>query len=601
LKEDMGQVTVAQAIARLLEQMGTGAVFGLNGHGNWALLDALVHDTKIRSVAVRSEDHAIELADGYWRRARRPPLPIVTTSVGPGNMNTIPPIATAYYESIGMLVLAGVGATHWFDRGGIEEFYRNGPEDWAGVLRPITKKSLMVTRPDTAIDMFLRAYQTAHSGRPGPVVMAIPFDIQNTLIPDDLPDPAPYLTHRPPAPDPQGVSEAIEIINSAERPLIVVGSGIANSGAWDALLEFAEAAGIPVAATPSGKAAFPEDHRLALGCIGRAGTGQGNYGARHADVVIGVGTHFTDIDTGGWTLFDIPASTKLIHIDIDTRELGRAYPTAVAMTSDARLGLEALTKAACEAGVGERTAWTSLLDSKRMEWHAETEAIRTSDIAPLHYARVTWDTAAVVADRCPDASIHFDTGNLLSFGPSFLPASSHHVVHSGFMHRMGWSAASAIGASIASGGQTAIALLGDGAFLMRATVVPTAVEQNLPVIWVIMDNRSLQIERETMLKLYGRESMCDYRKVGHEELWGPDYAAMARAMGAEAARITKAADFKPALEAAIDSGRPTLISVETELETPQHRAIWYPYPANFNETWKPGPLDADTAPTTAGG
>ncbi len=595
----MGQITVAQAIARLLEQMGTEVAFGLNGHGNWALLDALVHETNIRSVAVRSEDHAIELADGYWRRTRKAPLPIVTTSVGPGNMNTVPPIATAFYESIGMLIIVGVGATHWFDRGGIEEFYRHGPEDWVGVLKPITKKSGMVTRPDTAIDMFLRAYQTAHSGRPGPVVLAIPFDIQNTLISDDLPDPTPYLAHRPPAPDPDGVREAIEIIKAAKRAVVVVGSGIANSGAWDALLDFAETTGIPVAATPSGKAAFPEDHRLSLGCIGRAGTGQGNFGARHADVVIGVGTHFTDIDTGAWTLFDIPNNTKLIHIDIDTTELGRAYPTAVAMTSDARLGLEALTKAAREAGLVEQTEWTSQLDTKRTEWCAETEAMRTSDIAPLHYARVTYDTARIVAQKCPDASIHFDTGNMLSFGPSFLPASSRHVVHSGFMHRMGWSAASVLGASMASGDRPAIALLGDGAFLMRATVVPTAVELNLPIVWIVMDNRSLQIERETMLRVYGRESMCDYRKIGEEELWGPDYVAMAKSMGADAVGITSAGDFAPALEAAIDSGRPTLINVETELETPQYRAIWYPYPANFHDTWKPGPLGAEEMPALA--
>jgi acetolactate synthase-1/2/3 large subunit len=587
----MAEITVAKAIARLLEQMGTEVAFGLNGHGNWALLDALVHETKIRTVAVRSEDHAIELADGYWRRTRKAPLPIVTTSVGPGNLNAIPPIAVSYYESVGMLIIIGVGATHWFDRGGIEEFYRDGPEDFVGVLRPITKKSLMVNRPDTAIDMFLKAYQTAHTGRPGPVVLAIPFDIQNTLIEDDLPDPMPYMLHRPPAPDPQGVRDAIEIIKSAERPVIVVGSGIANSHAWGALLMFADATGIPVAATPTGKAAFPEDHRLSLGCIGRAGTGQGNYGSRHADVVIGVGTHFTDIDTGAWTLFDIPTKTKLIHIDIDTSELGRAYPTAVAMTSDARLGLEALTKVAREAGVSEQTEWTSLLDAKRTEWLAETEEMRHSDIAPLHYARVTYDTSQVVAEKCPDASVHFDTGNLLSFGPSFLPASSRHVVHSGFMHRMGWSAASVLGASIASGDGPAIALMGDGAFLMRATVVPTAVELNLPIVWIVMDNRSLQIERETMLRVYGRESMCDYRKVGEEKLWGPDYASMAKAMGAEGVNVTRAEDFRPALEAAIDSRRPTLINVETELETPQYRAIWYPYPANFNETWKSGPLD----------
>src|SRR6476660_9007242 len=152
----MAQITVARAIARLLEKMGTQAVFGLNGHGNWALLDALVHETSVRCIAVRSEDHAVEMADGYWRRNRKPPLPVVTTSVGPGNMNTAPAVATAFYESIGMVLIVGVGATHWFDRGGIEEFYRQGPEDWVAVLKPITKKVVMVTRPDTAVDMFLR-------------------------------------------------------------------------------------------------------------------------------------------------------------------------------------------------------------------------------------------------------------------------------------------------------------------------------------------------------------------------------------------------------------------------------------------------------------
>lgn len=596
----MGQITVAQAIARLLEQMGTEVAFGLNGHGNWAFLDALVHETKIRSVAARSEDHAIELADGYWRRTRKPPLPVVSTSVGPGNLNTIPPLAVSYYESIAMMVIVGVGATHWFDRGGIEEFYRDGPEDFVGLVRPIVKKSAMVTRPDQAIDMFLRAYQAAHTGRPGPVVLAIPFDIQNTLISDDLPDPTPYMMHRPPAPDPSGVAQAIELLKTAKRPVAVVGSGIANSNAWDELIEFAEATGIPVTATPSGKAAFPEDHRLSLGCIGRAGTGHGNYGARHADVVIGIGTHFTDIDTGAWTLFDIPTNTKLIHIDIDPTELGRAYPTEVALTSDARLGLAALTKAAREAGVAEQSAWIEELDGKRAEWLAETDDMRTSDISPLHYARVTYDTSQVIAEKFPDASIHFDTGHLLSFGPAFLPASSRHVVHSGFMHRMGWSAASVIGASLADGDKPAVALLGDGAFLMRATVVPTAVELGLPIVWIVMDNRSLQVERETMLRVYGRESMCDYRKVGEEELWGPDFPAMAEAMGAVGVRVSKAEDFKPALEAAIDSRQPTLISVDTELLTPQYRAIWYPYPDNFHDTWTPGPLGVEEMPALPG-
>src|SRR5690606_6887990 len=140
--EAMTQPSVALAIASLLERMGTEVVFGVNGHGNWALLDAFVHGTRIRGVAARAEDHAVQMADGYWRMRRGGPLPVVTTSVGPGNMNIVPAVATAYYESIAVLVLAGAGATHWFDRGGMEEAYRNGPEDWVAALKPITKKAL---------------------------------------------------------------------------------------------------------------------------------------------------------------------------------------------------------------------------------------------------------------------------------------------------------------------------------------------------------------------------------------------------------------------------------------------------------------------------
>lgn len=580
-------ITVAGAIARLLEQMGTEVVYGLNGHGNWALLDSLVHETRIRCVAARMEDQAVELADGYWRYKRGGPLPIVTTTVGPGNMNIVPAVATAFYESIGMLVIAGVGATHWFDRGGIEEAYRSGPEDWTSALKPISKKAFMVTRPDTTIDMFLKAYQTALSGRPGPVVLAIPFDVQHAKIPDNLPDPKPYTRFRPPGPDPEGVRDAIDLIAKAKRPLLVVGSGIANSRAHSALLAFAELTGLPVATTSSGKAAIPEDHRLSVGCIGRAGTGHGNHAARRSDLVVGVGTHFTDIDTGGWTLFDIPNSAKLVHIDIDTSELGRCYPTSVALTSDARLGLEALTAAAKQARIKERTDWTSELDGERKSWNEAVKGMRMSDIAPLHYARVCEDTSQVVAAKRPEMPVFFDTGHMLSFGPPFLRASSRHVYHSGFMHRMGWSASAAIGASMASGNGPALALMGDGSFIMRLTAIMTAVEQKLPVVWVVFDNRTLQIEREAMLKLYGRESLCDYRKVGENDLWGPDFVMMAKGMGAEAVRVSRAADFKPALESALDSGKPTVISIDTEISTPQYRSAWYPYPKDWSETWKP--------------
>ena len=585
----MGQITVAHAIAKLLERIGTEVVFGVNGHGNWALLDALIHETRMRGVPARAEDQAVQMADGYWRMRRSGPLPVVTTSVGPGNMNIVPAIATAYYESIEVLVIAVAGATHWFDRGGMEEAYRSGPEDWVSVLKPITKKAFMMTRPDNAIDMFLRAYHTAISGRPGPVVIQIPFDIQNTLIDDVLPDPTPWTTWHPPGPDPVGVAEAIELIKCASRPLIVVGSGIHNARAWDALQAFAEQSGIPVATTSTGKGSFPETHRLSVGCIGRAGTGHGNAAARACDVVIGIGTHFSDIDTGGWTLFDIPAKTKLIHVDIDSTELGRAYPTAVALVSDARIALDALTQAAKACGVAERVGWIGQIAQERAQWEASVAEIRRSGISPLHYARICDDTAKIAADFDGELPILFDTGHLLSFAPPFLTTSSRFIAHNGFFHRMGWSASAVIGASLARDNRPALALLGDGSFLMGGVAVATAVEQNLPVVWVVLSNRSFQIERELMIKLYGREAFCDYKLTDTGELWNPDLVKWAEAMGANAMRVTDADAFAPALWLALEAAVPTVIDVDVSMDIQGYRSIWYPYPKNFYDKWAPGP------------
>lgn len=583
----MAQITVAQAIARVLDRMGTEAFFGVNGHGNWALLDALVNETHIRGVPARAEDQAVQMADGYWRMRRAAPLPVVTTSVGPGNMNIVPAIATAFYESIALLVLAGAGATHWFDRGGMEESYRHGPEDWVAVLKPITKKAFLVTRPDNAIDMLLRAYHTAISGRPGPVVIQIPFDIQHTRISDRLPDPTPYTQGYPPAPDPAGVAKAVELLVSAQRPMIVVGSGIHNARAYGELVRFAEATGIPVATTPTGKGAFPEDHRLSLGCIGRAGTGHANGAARHCDVVVGVGTHFTDIDTGGWSLFDIPHTASLIHLDIDPSELGRSYPAAIALLCDARLGLAALTIAASAANVGERGEWLQEIAQERHGWEQSVSDQRGSMMAPLHYARICNDTAEVVAELDPQMPVFFDTGHLLSFAPAFLKASSRYIAHDGFFHRMGWSASAIIGASIAQGNRVALALIGDGSFIMGGTAVATAVEQDLPLVWVVLNNRSLQIERELMIRLYGRETFCDYRKAGSADLWNPDIGKWAEAMGANALHVGAAAEYAPTLRQALKARAPTVIDVDVSLDIEGYRSVWYPYPTDFYQTWEP--------------
>jgi acetolactate synthase-1/2/3 large subunit len=554
---------LATAIAKTLEAAGTEFCFGYNGHGNWALLDALVHETDIRTIAARSEDHAVHMADCYWRAHRQPPMAVVTTSVGPGSTNIVPAVASAFFDSSALLVLAGGGATQWYDRGGIEEFYRYGPEEWPTMLKSITKKSFSVNRPDTALEMIMRAYKTAVSGRPGPVVVQVPFDIQHTDIElREIPSLVDWTTVSPPSSDISAIEAAARLISSAQRPLISVSSGIHNARAWSEL-------------------ALPENHPLSLGCVGRAGTHQANEAARECDVLIGIGTRFGDIETGGWTLHDIPGRTKLIHIDIDEGELARVYQPEVAIVSDARSALLALTAAVGRHNQPDRGPWLRRLEALRDGWEDAVAPLRASDSAPMGYARIFSDASDVIEHEAPTATVLFDTGHSLSFGPPFLRALTRHYIHSGSFHRMGWTVPGAVGAALARPGEPTMVMVGDGSFVMSGSAVLTAVELSLPIVFIVLNNGTLQIEREQMIKFYGRHSMTDYVLHDTGARHNPDFVQWAQAMGASGVKINKPSDLKPALSAALRGPGPTVLDVDIDPASEGYRAIHYPYPSNF--------------------
>ena len=213
-------------------------------------------------------------------------------------------------------------------------------------LKPMVKQAVLVNRPDTALETVARAYKTAVTGRPGPVVVQIPFDIQHTEVEiGALPDPRLWMDISPAGPDPAAIERAASLIAQAEKAAGGRGGGLLNARAWPDLQELAEGFDLPVETTTLGKGSIPENHPLSLGCVGRAGTGQANRAAGECDLLLAIGTRFTDIDTGGWTLHRIPGSTKLVHIDVDPTELSRVYPTDIAIVSDARLGLQALVQA----------------------------------------------------------------------------------------------------------------------------------------------------------------------------------------------------------------------------------------------------------------
>jgi acetolactate synthase-1/2/3 large subunit len=581
----MAKMKCAEAIVRFLEKAGTEYVFGLNGHGNWAFLDLIEHESKIKGISVRSEDHAIHMADGYFRMKRQAPIPIVTTTVGPGNTNIVSALANAYFESSAMLVIAGGGATQWFDRGGMEEFYRKGPEEWIQVVKPMTKLALMANRPDTALEMTMRAYKMAVTGRPGPVVVMLPFDIQATEIDvKEIPDPTLWVKIHNSGPDPSAIQEAAQLISKSNNPLLVVSGGIHNSRAYDELVDFVETFKIPVATTFMGKGVISEDHPLSLGVIGRNGTMQAINAARNCDVLIAIGTHFTDIDTGGWTIYDIPSKTKLIHIDIDYSEIARVYPTQIGIVSDAKSAIQELIKELKKVRFDghKMSPWLNKISNWKAEWEESVKDLRYSNIYPLNYARVCNDASEIIKEVDPETSVTIDTGNLMNFSPAFFRYYSRFISHCGHFHRMGWSAPAAIGAKLANKNHPAVAMIGDGSFFMTGVSLATTVEQDIPIVCVVMNNKSLQIEREAMLKFYGRSSFCDYKINKTGELWNPDIIKFADSMGVEGITINKPEEFKPLFKRALLSDHSVVIDVPINVETPAYRPVWYPYPGNFN-------------------
>ena len=582
----MQKVRCATAMIKALEAVGTEIAFNYNGHGNWALLDAIQYESKIRGVATRGEDQAVHLADGY-ARAKKGRIPIVSTSVGPGNMNIAPALATAFFESSPMLILAGGGATHWLDRGGIEEFYRYGPDEWIQSVKTYTKKAVMITRPDTAVDTMLRAYKTAITGRPGPVVVQVPFDIQHseTILPD-LTDLRSMVEISPPGPDPAGIREAAKLIARAERPLLFVSGGVRHAAANRQLAQLVEGFGIPVATTTMGKGAYPENLPLSVGCVGRSGAGHANRAAGECDVLIAIGTHFSDIDTGGWTLFNIPDKTKLIHIDIDPEEIARVYPTEVGLYSDARLAIESLIEALSSAGVKANRfgAWVAEIGRWRAEFLQSVSKVRGEATAPMRYGYVCDQVGKVLTEKYPDSSVFVDTGHLLSFAPAFLEQRTPNFYHCGFFHRMGWSLPAALGAKFARPDQPAVVLMGDGSYVFSNSALATSHEYDQPVVALVMNNGSLQIERELMLRKYGRAAFVDYKHEKSERMWGPDYCKIADAMGATAIKVSRPELLAPALTKALESNTSHVIDIDIDINSEGYRSVWYPYPDNF---WTP--------------
>src|SRR5262245_57177443 len=448
----MARMKGGELIAEYLSKNKIPYVFGICGHGNVGMLDALyAARDRIRLVSPRHEQVAAHMADAYFRVRHEPVATL--TSCGPGSCNIVMPLQVALSDSSALLAITANVPTQQFNRSPFQEINKHFQADFPNIIRPVVKRSFQPTRVDM-LPLALRQATTAMlSGRPGPVNVDVPFNVFQEEDDVEVQPPAPRLgTHRSGA-SPDQISAALDLILKAERPVLFIGHGVTLSEAGRELTEFAHKLRVPVISSPNGMGCLDMTDKLSLGFIGRNGAYPANQAGRHADVVIAIGARFDDRSASSWIAgysWNFPHA-KLIHVDLDADELGRNYPPDIAIMADARTFLRQLLPALDHrkrrAGDALK-AWHADIKGWQQEWEAFTKPNFDIHASPIRPERVVADCQAVLPD---DAILACDVGVNHNWYMQFWKARKPQtMLNSWGFSGMGFGAAGALGATLAA-------------------------------------------------------------------------------------------------------------------------------------------------------
>ena len=577
---------VVDAIAEWFEAAGFRHYFGYAGGSIWPFMDALTPKTAIEGIQAKHESHAVHMADIYYRVTGK--LAPVLLNKGPGLLNAVGAAASAMHDSCAVLIIAGGGTTHFLGKGGMQEIFYHGVEDATSVFRPVVKGTWMVVRPDATIEVLNQAMKLAVSGRPGPVFVQIPYDIQLAEVDGAIEAPGARTPRGGRArADRESVAEVARLIAAAERPLLLAGGGVVRAEAAAALKTAVETLQIPCLTTLPAKGYLSENHPLSLGTLGRSGWVSAAEAARAADLVVAVGGRFSDNHTANWrkgSIYDVE-KTKIVQVDVDAAEIGRNFPVALGLVSDARLFLEDLA-AAAGAPTPRHKAWVDRTRGLRDAWLAEIRPLQTAATAPTHPARLVHEVGLALPPR---GRVFVDIGDVTQYAEAYMVIDEPGAWQiSPGMAEMGWAASGVLGAMADDKSRAAICITGDGAFNMVSPVLATAVENDLPAIWVILNNYEFGIERKGMERAYQRvHPWCHFTRKDTGERYNPDYVKLAQAYGAEGARIEDPADLGPALRRALASKRPWVIDVPIDLTVGSYftKGIDRAYPDKWSQSY----------------
>ena len=561
------RLTGGQIVARALKAYGVEYVSGIPGHGIWSLFDAFLEEgSNIPFIQVMHEQSAVHLADGYYRASGK--VMACSTSIGPGAANTIIGLATCYTDSVPVFYVSGGPATHMKGHGVMQEIERQQENAFPRITEQVTKRAYKAGRVDELPFIMHRAFNTMLSGRPGPVHVEVPMDLQ-TEAADVSIHPLEFRMATGVAyPDPVAVERAAALLLAAERPVILAGGGVITANASDVLSKLAAKVGAAVSTTWNGKGAIPEDHALSIGAIGQTGTLCGNQITAGADVVMSVGCRFTDWSASSYrkgASLSIPPA-RLIHVDIDHHEIGKNYPVEVGIVADARATLEAILALISDQQsrrcLDRRQDYFARIQASKSDWEAMLAPRRDSREAPFT-SQFPLGELRKVMDR--DGIVLAGSGNTQGAVKQTFPVYQPRThITSGSFSPMGWVLPAALGAKLAQPDRQVVAVMGDGDFMMSLPEMATAVMNDIGVVFLVQNNRGYMSIRGGQRKFLGRHlaSEFNYHK-GNGEPYTADLSEIARNFGLPSWKVDEADDLRPALERALASGGPALVEVTT--------------------------------------
>jgi acetolactate synthase-1/2/3 large subunit len=533
------KLTGAQIIMECLLREGVDTIFGYPGGANLPMYDTLVQYPQVRHVLVRHEQAAAHAADAYARVSGKAGVAWATS--GPGATNLVTGIANAWMDSVPLVCITGSVVSWLIGRDGFQE------ADITGISLPITKHNALVLNVEDIAGALREAFHIATTGRPGPVLVDIPRDVQQQTCEFDYPDTVNLRGYDPIVKgEPQLIDRAARLIAESERPLILAGHGVVISRAWDELKELAERADIPVITTLLGIGGFPATHELYMGMPGMHGMYWNNIAISEADLLLGIGMRFDDRVTG--RLKDFAPKAKIIHIDIDPAEIGKNIPPTVPIIGDVKLVLEDLNR---EIGSHRHDDWRAWLNEMKAN-HPSIVIPDTEKVLPQYVIKSIYDASGT------DAYYVTGVGQHQMWAAQYFwidkPAG---FITSGGLGTMGFEVPAAMGAQVAAPQSTVWSICGDGGFQMTSQELATVVEYELPVKYAIINNGYLGMVRQWQ-ELFYKNNLSAVR------MFQPDFVKLADAYGMRGLRVTDKAQVQSTIDLALSHPGPVLIDFQVE-------------------------------------